>query len=175
MTPKLFILRFGVQRFYHFTDRRNLPSIRANNGLLPLAELRRRKISVPAPGGNERSHDADARVGLDEYVHLCLLNEHPMEFRAREDGRIERSVFLEVNRAILDVKGVRFTPDVSNKAGVQLFSLEQAVAVMDFQVLYERTNWCDPEIKARRKIAKRYELLIPRDIPLKFIGGACYG
>lgn len=171
MTPKQFIQKFGVKCFYHFTDRRNLNSILANNGLLPLAELRRRKIYVPAPGGNEWSHDADARIGLDEYVHLCLLNEHPMEFRAREERRTESSVFLEIHPAILAVEGVMFTPDVSNKVGVPLLSLEQAVEVMDFQVIYERTDWRDPEIQARRKIAKKYELLIPRDIPLKLIGG----
>lgn len=169
MTPKQFILKFGVKCFYHFTDHRNLPSIRTNNGLLSLAELRRRNITVPAPGGSKWSHEADTRVGLDEYVHLCLFNEHPMEFRAREDDRIKRSVFLEIYRAILLVEGIRFTPGVANKAGVPLLSLEQAVEVMDFQVIYERTNWRDPAIQARRQIARKYELLIPRNIPLKFI------
>jgi hypothetical protein len=57
---------------YHFTDRRNLDLIRKLGGLYPLAELQRRGITVPAPGGNEWSWDANGIKGFDEYVHLCF-------------------------------------------------------------------------------------------------------
>lgn len=73
---------------YHFTDRRNLELIRKLGGLYPLAELRRRDVAVPAPGGNEWSWDANGIKGFDEYVHLCFRATHPMEFVARAEGRI---------------------------------------------------------------------------------------
>lgn len=70
---------------FHFTDRRNLPMIRHLGGLYPYAEMRRRGLDIPAPGGNEWSHDANGLQGLDEYVHLCFRSTHPMEFTARAD------------------------------------------------------------------------------------------
>jgi hypothetical protein len=171
MTPDQFLARYRTRCFFHFTDTRNLPLIRASGGLLRLAEARRRGIAIPAPGGNDWSHEADARVGLDEYVHLCLFAEHPMEYRAREEGRIVQSTFLEISPEVLNIDGLRFTADVSNKRGVELLTLELACQVMDFAVVYDRTNWRDPTIQERRKMARRYEVLVPADIPLKLISG----
>jgi hypothetical protein len=91
ITPSEFLQRFGITSFYHFTDTRNLPSIKAHGGLLPWSQIRG---NVVAPGGNDWSHDADAIKGQDNYVHLCFLPEHPMEFVARKDGRIQESRFL---------------------------------------------------------------------------------
>ncbi len=166
MTPTYSLRRFSVTCVYHFTDERNIPLIRQTDGLLSLAELRRRGIEPPAPGGNDWSHEADARVGVDEYVHLCLFNEHPMEFRAREDGRIRNTRFLQIQPAVLHCEGIRFTQDVSNKAGVRLLTLEEAVQALDFSVIYDRTDWRDPQVQERRKLAKKYELLVPSHIPL---------
>ena len=171
MKPDAFIRRWGIGCFYHFTDERNLPSIRASGGLLSLAELRRRSIDVTAPGGNDWSHEADEHFGLDDYVHLCLLNEHPMEYRARQEGRVERTRFLEIEPDILLVAGVRLSPGVANKSDVPILTLEDAVEQMDFEVIYERTNWRDPAIQERRRAAKKYEILIPGSIPLAKIRG----
>jgi hypothetical protein len=108
-----------IPALFHFTDRRNLPMIRELGGLYPYAELRRRGIEIPAPGGNEWSHDADGMQGLDGYVHLCFRSTHPMEFIARAEGRIHDSIFLSVHPDVLQWEGVRFTPDVSNKSRVR--------------------------------------------------------
>lgn len=171
MTAERFLARYEVRCFYHFTDTRNLDSIRKAKGLLSSAELNRRKIQVPAPGGNDWSHEADERVGVDEYVHLCLFSEHPMEYRAKQEGRILESRFLEINFNVLTFDGIRFTPDVSNKRGVELLTLSEACSTLDFEVIYDRTDWRDPEIKQRRLAAKKYELLIPKCVPLELISG----
>src|SRR5258706_254310 len=138
-----------IPRLYHFTDRRNLPLIRKYGGLLPLAELRRRGIEVPAPGGNEWSHDANGMAGLDEYIHLCFRPTHPMEYVARREERITDSIFLEVHAQVLQWDGVRFSPDVSNKHGVKRFPIEEAAEMIDYEVLYTRTDWKDPAIRER--------------------------
>lgn len=171
MTPAEFIAKFGVQSFWHFTDTRNLGSIRTAGAILRLAEAQRRRIEIPAPGGNDWSQKADKRLGLDEYVHLCLVGEHPMEFRAKEQGHIVESVFLGVSVEVLSVPDVRFAPGVANRSGVPLLTLDQAVAQMDFEVVYTRMNWKDPAIKERLKVARKYELLVPRDLPLALVRG----
>jgi hypothetical protein len=92
-----------ITRLYHFTDRRNLPLIRELGGLLPASELAKQSVQVPAPGGNEWSRDADAMSDMDRYVHLCFRPNHPMEYLARQDGRIGDTIFLEIHPAVLKI------------------------------------------------------------------------
>jgi hypothetical protein len=158
-----------VTVLYHFTDRRNVASIREQGGLYPLATLREKGVAISAPGGNEWSHQADSAKGLDRYVHLCFRATHPMEYRARQEGRIVDSIFLLISAEVLQWEGAKFTPDVSNKSGVESYTMEQARSMIDFEVLYTRTDWRDSAIKQRLVQAEKYEILVPRHIPLELI------
>ena len=159
-----------INGLFHFTDRRNLPFIREHGGLFALAELKRRGIAVPAPGGNDWSHDEDVRRGLDEYVHLCFRWTHPMEYVARSEGRISDSVYLNVHPEVLQWEGVLFTPDVSNKSGVEPYPIDEASDMIDYEgaahadrlapILRSNSDWL------RRK---RCEILVPGFIPLELI------
>jgi hypothetical protein len=162
-------LQYAVTSFYHFTDRRNAASIRKIGGLYSLATLRELGVEILAPGGNVWSHEADAMKGLDRYVHLCFRPNHPMEFAARQDARITDSVFLQIHPDILCIDGVMFTADVSNKSGTEIISLAKALDVIDFKVLYTRTDWSDPEVRQRLRQAEKYELLVPNHVPMKYI------
>jgi hypothetical protein len=158
-----------IPRLYHFTDRRNLDSIRAQGGLYPLSDLVTKGVNIPAAGGNQWSRDADELKGMGQYVHLCFRSNHPMEFLARQDGRIGDSIFLEIHPSVMQFAGVMFTPDVSNKAGVQAVPIAQATEIIDFEVLYTRTDWTDQLIQQRLKQAEKYEVLVPCYIPLTHI------
>lgn len=158
-----------ITLLYHFTDRRNLLAIREHGGLYPMTKLRRKRIDVVAPGGNQWSQDADGIKGMDAYVHLCFRNNHPMEYLARKEGRIGDTIFLQIHPDVLTWNGVLFTDDVANKAGVETHNIDEAREIIDFEVLYTRTNWSDPEIQARLKQAEKYEILVPKKIPLEMI------
>ena len=158
-----------IPRLYHFTDTRNLPLIRRSQCLLPIEALRQSGVAIPAPGGNEWSHDADKRLGLDAYVHLCFRNQHPMEYQARQDRRIVDSIFLEIAAEALKLPGVLFTPDVANKSGIGRYTLEQARTMIDFNVLYSHTDWSDPAIQERLQLAAKYEILVPKCVPMSLI------
>lgn len=160
---------------YHFTDRRNLDLIRKLGGLYPLAELRRKGIEIPAPGGNEWSWDANGIKGFDEYVHLCFRATHPMEFVARAEGRIRDSIFLSVHPEVLQWEGVLFTPDVANKKGVRAYPIQEAAEMIDYEVLYTRTDWRKPEIQQRLQQAEKCEVLVPRVIPLELVRNLPHG
>jgi hypothetical protein len=125
-----------IRHLYHFTDDRNLVSI-LEHGLCPLAVLREKGIVIPAPGGNELSHELDERLGLDRYVHLAFVFSHPMKLGAKTDGRIVKMVTLQIDRSVLEWDGVMFAPDVSNKAGINTYTLDAAVdgGMIDFDVL----------------------------------------
>ena len=100
-----------INGLFHFTDRRSLGAIREHGGLFALAELKRRGIEIAAPGGNDWSHNEDA------------------------EGRISDSVYLNVHPEVLQWEGVLFTPDVSNKSGVQAYSIDEASNMIDYEVL----------------------------------------
>lgn len=158
-----------VPLLYHFTDRRNIPLIKEMGGLYPLSRLDQKQVKVPAPGGNQWSRDADAPKGMGNYVHLCFRNTHPMEYVARQDGRITDTIFLQIHPSVMQLEGVCFTNDVANKAGVEPVAIADAEALIDFEILYTKTDWREPAIKARLTQAEKYELLVPHIIPLAFI------
>jgi len=153
--------------FYHFTDTRNLDSIR-EHGILSMTELRARGIT-PVTGGNDWSLEADARFGMDRYVHLCFLRQHPMEWNARQDGRIEKSRFLRIDPKVLTLDDVLMTDEVANKSGVVPKPANEIIPSLDFKVMYTRTDWKDPAIRDRRQRAKLYEILVPSRVPPELI------
>ncbi|MSP27014.1 MAG: DUF4433 domain-containing protein [Methylococcales bacterium] len=162
-------MTIGIKPLYHFTDTRNIPSIK-EHGLLSLAELKCWGIEIPAAGGNELSHNLDEERKLDEYVHLCCFTNHPMEWTAKQDERINQSRFLSIKPIVLEWEGVKFTLDVANKSGEPLLSFEQAKEKgMDIEIICSSSrldNW-----KPRRDIAEKYEILVPNVIPVEFIIG----
>lgn len=164
------MLRSG-KNFYHFTDLRNLPSIRQNGYLRSRKELASKRIQIAAPGGNELSQQLDDACGMDGYVHCSLKTSHPMEEIARREGRVDRVIYLAVNPKILKAPGVKFTDGVSNKKGVNILSVEEAITKIDWEVLHTFMQWRDPAINARLKIAEKCELIVPEKIPNELISG----
>jgi|SRR5882724_2326745 len=98
-----------------------------------------------------------------------------MEFAARAEGRIIDSIFLNVHPEVLQWDGVLFTPGVSNKSGVQAYPIKQAAEMIDYEVLYTRTDWKDPSIRQRLLQAEKCEVLVPRLIPLELIRNFPHG
>jgi hypothetical protein len=92
-----------------------------------------------------------------------------MEFLARQEGRIGDSIFLELHPSVLAFNGVKFTPDVSNKSDVAIHDIANSGILIDFQVLYTRTDWADPAIQQRLRQAEKCEILVPQCIPLSHI------
>jgi len=154
---------------YHFTDRRNLALIRELGGLFPLADLEASGAEIPAPGSDEGSRLVDRRRNLHRFVHLCFKNNHPMEYVARQEGRISDTIFLQVHASVVHWKGVLFCPAMANMNSASFYSMEQARNMIDYEVLCTRTNWSDPAVQQRLQAAEKYEILVPRPIPLDLI------
>lgn len=170
MTTQQLLGLFRTRTLFHFTDTRNLPSIR-QHGLLSWRELNARGISPTAPGGNDWSHDADERRNVDGYVHLCMFSDHPMEYVARREGRIDETVFLAISPDVLTAAGTLFTDGVANKTGVEPMNLATAADVLDWEVVCRRLDWRDPEVQDRLQVARKYEVLVPDEVPIHLITG----
>lgn len=76
----------GVRYFYHFTDCKNLPSIKRHGGLFSWYYCNSHDIKIPYPGGNSDSRGLDTRHGLQDFVRLSFCDDHPMAYRLHCDG-----------------------------------------------------------------------------------------
>lgn len=93
--------------FYHFTDPRNLPSIR-DHGLLCWPALQQRGITF-YPASNDLSRFLDREKGTSGYVKLCTQPWHPMATRALREGRVIDLVWLEIDDAVVHWGSTRFS------------------------------------------------------------------
>lgn len=87
----------------------------------------------------------------------------------KKPGGSWKTLFLEVYPDVLGWDGVRYTPDIANMTGVAVHTIEEARGLIDFEILYTRTNWSDPAIQQRLQQAERCEVLVPHHIPLTLI------
>jgi hypothetical protein len=163
--------QYSVKHLWHFTDKSNFEFIEENDGLLSLKKITEENISIPVFGGNQWSHDADRQKDLDKFVHLAFLDDHPMFYRAKQEERIKEPVWLQIDISIVQLSGVMYSTDVSNKSGVLILDGNQAINEIDFEVLFTYMDWRDPEIQIRRQTAIKSEILIPNIVPLEKIIG----
>jgi hypothetical protein len=130
--------------------------------------LKKKGVEIVYPGGNDWSLQADEMFGMDRYVHLCFRTNHPMEYLARQEGRIERTTWLYVEPSVLEIEGVMYSPGVSNKSGMKIYPILEALDQIDFEVICTRTDWRDPQIKARLDHAELCEVLVPKCVSIKY-------
>jgi hypothetical protein len=74
-----------------------------------------------------------------------------------------------VHASVLQWDGVLFCPGMANTNGMTLHTMDQSRDMIDFNVLYTRTNWSDQAVQQRLQAAEKYEILVPRAIPLHLI------
>jgi hypothetical protein len=158
-----------IKWLYHFTDSRNVPLIRKVGGLYSRARLQQMaEVDAFYPGGNEWSLEADEACGMNQYVHLCLKRNHPMEFLARREGRIQKTQWLWIDASALKLDGVLYSSGVSNKSGIDICTIEEARDKIDYIALYKYLDWKVDENHERRSAAEKCEILVPDYLPLKY-------
>jgi len=156
------------RRFYHFTDRTNLDSIRGR-GLLSTRELRRLNLFGNVnTGGDENSLASDIAKGTDQFVCLCFTTGHPMPYIARTQRGLD-PVYLHISPEVIKLPGVMITNAPSNQKGVDRVIARDALDGLDLDVIYKRTDWSDSAIQARLQVAEKYEILVPTGVPLAAI------
>lgn len=165
------VKKYNIDGIWHFTDRANIDLIKQHGGLLSHAELIRRNVAIPAPGGNDLSHDADHCKGLDEYVHLAFVDDHPMLYAAKQDGRIQNPIWLKIKITVLQIPGVLYCANVSNKSGVPTLNAEEAATQIDFEVLFTWLDWRDSLVQQRLRAARKSEIIVPNLVPIDYIMG----
>lgn len=122
-------------------------------------------------GGNQWSLDADKYYGMDGYVHLCFMTGNFMEYRARNERRIQSVKYLEISPDVLKIPGALISLGVSNSRDAERLEISQGLDRLDGEVIYQKTQH-SPEMTARWKFAHKCEVLIPDRVAVEFITGS---
>lgn len=149
---------------YHFTDTRNLASIR-QHGLLPLRDLLAKGIVIPAAGGDHQSHISDRQLDLDGHVHLSIMNQHPMAKAAQDDGRIATVFYIQIEPEVLHRPGVLFCPIVSTTKGATIRPIVEIDDHIDFGVAFKSyVDFQRDDNLSRVQAMRKLEVLVPGGI-----------
>ena len=119
-----------IRFLYHFTDKRNIPSIKRHGGLFSGHYCETNNINIPRQGGDYDSRELDKKYGLQDYVRLSFCDDHPMKYRLQQSGSdmvvlrikidvalLKDTLFSDINAAdrlhthggsLLDLKRVNF-------------------------------------------------------------------
>ena len=152
-----------VRFLYHFTDRRNIPSIKKHGGLLSWYYCHTHGISIPCQGGDYDSRELDKKYGLEDYVRLSFCDDHPMAYRLKQSG--SNIVILRIKVDVALLKDTQFSDmnaaDKRHTHGKALRHLQ----MVDFDATrmhYLRSD--DPNFKPHQA-----EVMVKTFIPLKYI------
>lgn len=97
-----YLLEKRIAYLYHFTDIRNLNSIKAKGGLYSWDYCGRNGISIPSPGGDQTSRSLDLRHNLQNYVRLSFCDDHPMAYSKWNRGnRATTIVLLKIDLRVI--------------------------------------------------------------------------
>lgn len=157
--------RNNITKLYHFTDRTNLNSIRQNGGLLSWYYCEQNNISIPKPGGSSTSRDLDQRKGLQNYVRVSFVRDHPMMFVAQNDGRISNPIILEISPDVVYLKNSKYACQNAAKSGVNSDGTIEKFNSIKFQLFKQRYF----DISDEEKSYYQAEVLVYEKLPIEYI------
>ncbi len=157
----------GITKLYHFTDRRNLKSIVEHGGLISWGDACDRDMSIAAPGGSDTSHSLDRRMGLEYYVRLSFIPNHPMMHVAMNDGRIDDPVILEIDPQVAYLGGSKFSDRNAARAsaGVKVGDSLSDLRNLRFN-LFNKSYF---DLDSDEKPYYQAEVLVFHEVPLCYI------
>lgn len=104
---KNFLVQNDIARLYHFSDRKNLESIKLH-GICSISELARLGISANY-SSSEGSRIIDLSKNLSEYIHLSYERNTPMLYIALAEGRLYDYVIFEITPEVIFYKDTIFS------------------------------------------------------------------
>ena len=153
-----------IKSLYHFTDSRNLESIKRHGGLFSWWQCHTQGIRITAPGGNSSSQERDKKNDLQDYVRLSFNDKHPMMYVAQRYGRVRDVKILRIDPSVIYLEPTLFSNVNANDAeayvGISLKSFER----VKFPIATaERWDGC------QEKKFFQAEVLVNRHVPLDLI------
>ena len=156
----------GIKKLYHFTDRDNLPSIIQNGGLYSWADCEEKGIVIAKPGGSDSSRLLDARDGLQHYVRVSFVTQHPMMYVAMNEGRISNPVLLEIVPQVIYWKDSMYADRNATKNGARVGGDVEDFKAIHFSAVKARKHF---DLDEDEQKFYQAEVLVKNFIPLEYI------
>lgn len=156
----------GIRKLYHFTDRDNLQSIIQHGGLYSWADCEEKGITIAKPGGSDGSRSLDARDGLQHYVRVSFVTQHPMMYVAMNEGRISNPVILEIDPEVIYWKDSQYADRNATKNGVQVGDGLDDFNKIHFSAVKARKHF---DLAEEEQMFFQAEVLVKHFIPLECI------
>lgn len=156
----------GIRKLYHFTDRDNLQSIIQHGGLYSWADCEEKGITIAKPGGSDGSRSLDARDGLQHYVRVSFVTQHPMMYVAMNEGRISNPVILEIDPEVIYWKDSQYADRNATKNGAQVGDGLDDFNKIHFSAVKARKHF---DLAEEEQKFFQAEVLVKHFIPLECI------
>ena len=147
---------YGITSVWHFTDISNLESIQ-KHGLLSLSLLKEQGIYVPCYGADRYSHKRDKERGLDNFVHLSLIPDYPMQYVKKMSGEIPNPVWIEIDISVLHENISGRCNQVANANSAEIYEIKDIANVINLKRLLNNPRPRDPIKKAQLIVANRID------------------
>lgn len=96
-----FLRSHGIDHLYHFTSRRNVPSIRLLGCLMSWFDLEQQGVAY-IPSSNAASRELDRKFRLERYVRLAFEPRPKMYWSVAKEQRVADLEVLAIPVAVLE-------------------------------------------------------------------------
>ena len=156
----------NITKLYHFTDRDNLQSIIQNGGLYSWADCEEKGIVISKPGGSDSSRSLDSRDGLQHYVRVSFVTQHPMMYVAMNEGRISNPVLLEIDPQVIYWNGSKYADRNATKNGARVGGNLEDFKAIHFSAVKAQKHF---DLDDDEQKFYQAEVLVKNFIPLEYI------
>lgn len=153
------IKRENIHSLYHFTDFRNISSIKSCGYILSQKEIASNKIKVVYASGHG-SRAKDASNGLSDFVRLSFVKNHPMMHTAMTVYGIKPKV-LEINPVVMLLPDVLIADQNALKSEAKIGSSAFFLENLHFQLF--KSNYLSLQDELSRSYYQA-EILVPKKI-----------
>jgi hypothetical protein len=160
------LLDNNIRKLYHFTDRSNIAMIKKMGGLYSWDYMERKGFNIPKPGGDQLSRMLDQRYGLHNFVRTSFCSNHPMMYVAKNQGRIDNPIVLEIDPAIVTLKTTLFSNMNATKTGHHKGDSLSDLKKVKFDVCTQRNHF---NLSDEDKPYYQAEVMVLEFIPVKYI------
>lgn len=156
----------GIKKLYHFTDRDNLQSIIQNGGLYSWGDCDDKGLVIAKPGGSSSSRLLDTRNGLQHYVHVSFVTQHPMMYVAMKECRISNPVLLEIDPVVIYWKDSKYADRNATKNGAHIGDGIDDFKQIHFSSIKANKHF---DLAEEEQMFFQAEVLVKNFIPLEYI------
>jgi hypothetical protein len=155
----------NITILYHFTDHSNLKSIKENGGLYSWYYCDKNNIVIPMSGNSSLGRKLDSEFGLEDYVRLSFIKDHPMKYVAMKEGRITRPYLLNVSIEVCYFENSRFSDMNAADRGHTNSDSVDFLSSLRFDLFHKRYF----DLNQIEKKQYQAEVLVRTWIPAEFI------